>query len=293
MVYLSKEVEYLSTNNIVEALTLLSKYKGAVVLAGGQTLIQSMRIGHSNAEVLVDINKIGELSYIKMNDDNVLSVGSLTRHAELEKSSLVRTEFPALYDTISMCCDPQVRNRGTIGGSVASALPSSNYSSVLLLADATIIARSLKGVKTYASRTFFKSALTTVLSEGEIITGIEFPDFEGRKSSAFAQQNITANSPPIANAAASIVVESGKISHVRVALGGVTPSPVRLDNVENDLLGKKISEEQLREASKLTGQGLKSFSDANASKEYRLSMANVLVFRALRRAYDRFRGVDI
>ncbi len=292
MVYLSKDPEYLPAKGMEEALALLSKYKGAKVLAGGQTLIQMMRLGLSSPEVLVDINKIGELSYIKMKDNNVLSVGALTRHAELLNSSLVRTQFPALYDAISNLGDPQVRNRGTIGGSVASALTQSHYLPVLLLSDATIITRSLKGVKTYSYRTFFKGQLTTALSEGEIITEIEFPNFEGRKSSAYTELKIT-NSPPIASAVASIVVESGKISNVRVVLGGVTPIPVRRENVENALLGKNISEEQLREASKLARQGLESFSDALASAEYRLSLANVLVFRALRRAYDRFRGVDV
>jgi aerobic carbon-monoxide dehydrogenase medium subunit len=176
---------YAKPRALAEALDLISR-PGAKVLAGGQSLIPSLNMRLSSPELLVDINGLQELKGIKLDKDTV-RIGALTTHAEIERSDVVKKHLPLLAEAVPHIAHPAIRNRGTIGGSLALADPAAEYPACVLALDATLIATGKKGEREIKAADFFTGLFETALKEGELLTAIEFKSQQKGEKSAFLE----------------------------------------------------------------------------------------------------------
>jgi carbon-monoxide dehydrogenase medium subunit len=260
--------EYRRAGSVEEAIELLGADEDAKLLAGGHSLIPAMKLRIARPSMLVDIGKLGDLRYVREDGDRI-AVGALTRHAELAVDPVLGSSCAVLGHTAGEIGDPQVRHRGTIGGSVSHADPSSDLSAVLLTLDAEFVARGPGGERTIPAAEFFTGPLDTALAHDEVLVEIRVPKVERGvylKHSRRAQDWAT-----VAVAAADV---GGR---VQVGLATMGPTPLRARGVEEALAGGASPEDAAARAT----EGSDPPSDVAASSEYRADLARVLVRRAL------------
>ncbi len=280
----SPQFEYHRASSLDEALSLLSEHSGATVLAGGHSLLPAMKLRVSDPGVLIDIGRVGDLSGISKSKGSV-RIGSLTTHATIAAS----VDVPAgLAEAAGMVGDPQVRNRGTIGGNVAHADPASDLPTVLAALGATFHAKGSKGERSISAEEFFTGLFETALAEGEILTAVEVP-VEGKDTgSAYAKMASPGSRYAMVGAAATVSVKSGKCESAGVAVGGLTPTAVRVASVEAALVGNKLDADTIAAAAEAVrddlGDGI--LGDMHASADYRKAMAPVYVKRAIAAAAE-------
>jgi carbon-monoxide dehydrogenase medium subunit len=277
--------EYYRASSVSEALSLLEQHHGAKVLAGGHSLIPAMNIRLANPGVLIDIGRIKELKGISAGNGSV-RIGALTTHATVAASDQVPQ---ALSDAAGVIGDPQVRNRGTIGGNIAHADPASDLPTVLTALGATFHITGAKGNRTIAAGDFFVDLLTTALKEGEIVTTIEVPASGPGQGSAYAKLANPASRYAMVGVAVTVTLENGKCTRAGAAVGGLTPTARRAGSVEAALIGKTLSPEALAGAAEAIQNDLgdEILEDIQAGAEYRKSMASVYAGRALTAAVER------
>jgi carbon-monoxide dehydrogenase medium subunit len=253
-----------------EAISLLGQAgEDAKLLAGGHSLLPLMKLRLAAPSVLIDIGRLTDLSYVRDAGDHV-AVGALTRHRDLEISDVLRTHVGILAHTAGQVGDPQVRHRGTIGGSLAHGDPASDLPTVVLALGATLVARGPKGERTIAAQDFFRGFLETALAPDELLTEIRLPKVTGKWS--YQKFNLRAQDWAIVGVAAARV--NGGVS---VALTNMAATPVRAAAVEAAVAAGAAAADAAAAAS----DGLEPPSDLNASPEYRRHLATVLVRRAL------------
>ena len=256
-----------------EAVALLAEHGDeAKLLAGGHSLLPLMKLRLATPGVLVDVGRLSDLSYIRDGGDHV-AVGALTRHRDVEISDLLAAEVPILSRVASLVGDPQVRHRGTIGGSVAHGDPASDLPAVVLACGATLVARGPGGEREIAATDFFSGFLETALAPDELLTEIRFPKLGGAGWS-YQKFNRRAQDWAIVGVAA---VRNGTTG---VALVNMSSTLVRATGVEEALAGGASIEDAAQQAD----AGLEPPADLNASAEYRRHLAKVLVRRALEEA---------
>lgn len=279
------KTEYVRAGSVSEALEMLGKNKNASLLAGGHSLIPQMKLRVANPGVLVDIGKISDLKGISSKGDSV-NIGALTTHAEIAGSSDVPS---GLSEAAGLIGDPQVRNRGTIGGNIAHADPGSDLPPVLVALGATINLQSAKGSRAIAASDFFTGLFETGLEEGEIITSVEVSKESKSQGSAYEKYANPASGYSMVGAAVSLNVMDGKCQAASVAIGGLTHNATRLPSVEAALVGKTLDESTITAAAKASSGDLGEdiMGDIHASADYRRSMAEVYVKRALTKAAAR------
>ena len=277
--------EYYRAGSVAEALYLLGQHSGAKVLAGGHSLIPAMNIRMADPGALVDIGRIPELKGISASNGSV-RIGALTTHADIAASDLVPK---ALSEAAGRIGDPQVRNRGTIGGNIAHADPGSDFPTVLTALGATIHTTSASGERALSTADFFTGLLETALQEGEIVTAIEVPAPGRGTGSAYAKLANPASRYAMVGAAATLTIENGKCSQAGVAVGGLIPSAKRAGSVEAALVGKTLDPEVIAAAAESVQHDLGEdiLEDIQAGVEYRKSMATVFMKRALTAAMER------
>ncbi|HSP17135.1 MAG TPA: xanthine dehydrogenase family protein subunit M [Thermoanaerobaculia bacterium] len=264
--------EYHRPKTVAEAVKLLRDVKGARVLAGGHSLIPAMKLRLASPAALVDISRIPELSGIKSTNEG-LEIGALTTHAAIATSQVVRKLCPVLADTAAQIGDQQVRNRGTIGGSVAHADPGADYPTLMLLLGAKFTAADGKP-RQIAAEDFFVDLFTTALKPGELLTSISVPSTDGAKA-VYLKHRHPASSFAVVGVAALV---DKKFSSVRISIGGVTPNPVRAKAAEKALKGPG----DIDAAAEAVAEALPNpLSDSYASGEYRVHLATVMTKRAL------------
>jgi carbon-monoxide dehydrogenase medium subunit len=281
----SPQFEYYRASSLDEALSLLSEHNGAKVLAGGHSLLPAMKLRVSDPGVLIDIGRVGDLSGISKSKGSV-RIGALTTHAAIAASA----DVPAgLAEAAGMVGDPQVRNRGTIGGNVAHADPASDLPTVLAALGATFHAKGSKGERSISAEEFFTGLFETALAEGEILTAVEVP-VEGKDTgSAYAKMASPGSRYAMVGAAATVSVKAGKCESASVAVGGLTPTAVRASSVEKALVGNKLDAETIAAAAEAVQNDLGDdiLGDMHASADYRKAMAPVYVRRAIAAAAER------
>jgi carbon-monoxide dehydrogenase medium subunit len=277
--------EYYRASSIDEALSLLGQHHGAKVLAGGHSLIPAMNIRLADPGVLIDIGRIAELRGISSEKGSV-RLGALTTHAAIAASRQVPQ---ALSEAAGKIGDPQVRNRGTIGGNIAHADPASDLPTVLVALDATIYATSTSGERTIPARDFFTGILETALEKGEIVTAITVPASAKGTGSAYTKLANPASRYAMVGSAVSVTLENGKCSKAGVAVGGITPTATWARSVEAELTGSTLNPEVIARAAEAVQNDLGDdiMDDIHAGAEYRKSMATVFVNRALTAAMQR------
>ncbi len=280
--------EYVVPTSLGEALNLLQKHGSrAKILAGGHSLIPMMKLRLATPEFLIDIGKIPELSYIKEDSGNI-RIGALTTHVMVESSDLIRRKLPALSDAAGLIGDIQVRNKGTIGGSIAHADPAADYPAGILAFDATIVTFGPKGDRQMPASQFFVDMLTTALVPNEIVREIQIPVPAGKGSSAYLKMAQRASGFAICGAAAVVELDgSGALSNVAVGITGVGNHAFRAVKTEAELKGKKPSADVLKKACERASDGVIALEDIHASAEYRLDLARVYARRALEAALER------
>lgn len=279
--------DYAVPKTLEEAVRLLQRHGDeAKILAGGHSLLPLMKLRLAQPRYIIDIGRLRSLSYIREEGDKI-AIGALTTHAEIAASPLLRAKCALLPETAEAIGDVQVRNRGTLGGSLAHADPAADYPATILALDAEIVAASAAGARTIPARDFFVDMLTTQLRPGEILSQIRVPMMAPRVGLAYCKLHQPASGFAIVGVAARLSISSGKIDDVAVGITGVAPKSYRAEAVEKLLRGKKVSSDLLAEAAEHAGDGADPLSDLHASADYRRAMAVVFTRRALKIAFSR------
>lgn len=284
--------EYHAPKSLEEALRLLNRHGSeAKLLAGGHSLLPLMKLRLAAPRCVIDIGRIHALRYIREENGSIV-IGALTTHSEVLESPLLCAKCPLLPQTAREIGDVQVRNRGTIGGSLAHADPAADYPAAVLALDAEIVAASAEGTRTLRAAEFFVDMLTTALLPGEILTEVRVPVLPPKTGTSYRKLHQPASGFAIVGAAASLTLgPGGKVERVAVGLTGVAPKAYRATAVEKALTGKKVSEKLLAEAARhAVPQDVELLSDLHASAEYRKAMAGVFARRALEDALARVQG---
>ena len=281
--------EYFAPLSADEAIDLLREHgDGAKILAGGQSLVPLMNMRLARPAVIIDINRIEALAYIA-DGNGVLRVGALTRQRAAERSARVAERCPLLRDALRLVGHAQIRNRGTIGGSIAHADPAAELTAVLAALGGEVTVRGHRGTRTIAASDFFVSYLTTSLDSRELVTEVRFPALPS--GAGWSWMEIARRHGDFALAGVGIVlaVRRGVIADARIGLTGVGPTPVRAADAERLLVGRSPAEELWQAAAEAVRGAVDPDGDIHASAAYRKHVAGVLTARALREALSRVR----
>lgn len=282
---ISTSFDYSRATSLDDALAKLAATNGdGKFIAGGHSLVPLMKLRLSEPKILIDIARIPGLSGIS-EKDQAIEIGAGTVHHDVASSALLRQVCPALADCAASIGDPQVRNRGTLGGSLAHADPSADYPAVMLALEAEIHMKSAKGWRVVKAENFFQGLFTVDLAADEILAAVKFRPV---KSAAYAKLHQRASHFAIVGVAAALEVKSGVIQSARIGLTGATAHATRLTDVEKALAGKPASADSIEAAARTAGATLEEInSDLHASADYRRAMVNVFTERALKGALAR------
>ena len=273
--------DYVVPRTLPEAVAELVKHgQEAKVLAGGHSLIPLMKLRLSTPSFLVDIGRVGNLTYIREEDGHV-AIGALTSHHDIEFSELLKNKLPLLTSAASQIGDPQVRNRGTIGGAAAHADPFGDFPACLLALDAEFKAVGPRGERSIAARDFFVDTFTSALEPAEILREIRIPRPPSASSGTYLKFSRRSQDWAIVAVAAQVSLREGRVERVAIGLTGMGPRPLRAAAAERALTGKAVAPDALREASAQAADGTQPPEDLNGSPEYRRHLAAVLTRRAL------------
>jgi|SaaInl4_135m_RNA_FD_contig_31_1025276_length_1210_multi_4_in_0_out_0_1 aerobic carbon-monoxide dehydrogenase medium subunit len=276
--------EFHTPTSVAEALELLSSHgDGAKLLAGGHSLVPIMKLRLAEPEVLIDLSKIDGLSGVTEADGG-LSIGPMTTYYELMTSDLVNAEAPVLAEAAGLVADVQVRNRGTIGGSVAHADPAGDLPGVLLALGARFEATSAGGTRTIESDDMFVDLLATALEPNEILTGIFVPATPAAAYEKFANK---ASRYAIVGVCAVLTVLGGRCTAARIGVTGAGPTATRATGSEAALVGRSLDADSIKAAASVAADGIDALSDVHASDEYRVHLTMVAAKRAIIAAAER------
>jgi aerobic carbon-monoxide dehydrogenase medium subunit len=277
--------DYQRAGSLDEALGLVGT-PGTKVIAGGMSLLPLMKLRLANPERLVDIGRLAELRGVRQLPDGRLAIGALTTYSELADSPA--RHYGLIGDALPDIGDVQVRNRGTVGGSIAHCDPASDLPAVLLALDAEIVARSKRGEKVYPADGFFTGAFTTALAEDELITELRLPGPRDDAGSAFVSLSQRASGYSIVGVAVVVIKEGGSaITQAGIALTGVGDAPYRARAVEAALVGNEGTLESIAAAAAHATDGVAVNGDIHADTEYRTAMAVTYTRRAIIAALGR------
>jgi len=283
----SASFDYHRPKTLAEAVRLLGQVKDAKLLAGGHSLLPAMKLRVAGPAALVDLSGIKDLAGIQAAGGS-LTLGALTTHAAVAASDVVKKSCPVLAETAAHIGDTQVRNRGTLGGSVAHADPAADYPTVLLALGATVVAEGPKGRRDIAASAFFVDLFTTALQPGEIVVEVKVPTYGKGTGAAYLKHRHPASSYAVVGVAAVLEVKDGQCARASLLVGGATTTPKRASAAEAALTGQAAGEAAFAAASAKVKEALADpLSDPYASGEYRTHLAGVLARRALAAAASR------
>ena len=283
--------DYHRPGTLDEALKLLKRHGDeAKVLSGGMSLLPMLKLRLASFAHLVDIGRIPGLDYIK-EEKGTLRIGAMTRQAALERSDLIRTQYPILADAVPLIADPLVRNRGTVGGNVANGDPGNDQPAIMLALGATFVARGPKGERSIPANQFYKGLYSTALAPNEILTEIRIPAPPPKSGGAYAKLKRKTGDFAVAAAAVQVTLgKSGAIEGARIALTNAGLTPLEAVDAAKYLVGKMPDEKTMAEAAKMAAAKSSPSADRRGSVEYKKEMARVLTARALRKAVQRAGG---
>jgi carbon-monoxide dehydrogenase medium subunit len=277
--------EYSAPGTLAEALRLLAD-GSAKALSGGMSLIPMMKLRLANPDRLVDLSRLRELNYVREAGGEI-HIGAGTTHYDIESAPLLRAKCPLLVETAENIGDIQVRNRGTIGGSIAHADPAADYPAALQALEARIVLKSASAERTLPVAEFFLDTFTTALEPGEIVSEIVVPVDGSDTGASYHKFVQTASGFALVGVAARIRKEGGKIALARIGVTGLAGSSYRALAAENALIGKSGTADEIRDAAALVPGGVQANSDLHASAEYRMHLASIGAARALKAALER------
>jgi carbon-monoxide dehydrogenase medium subunit len=263
--------------------TLVERGDEAKVLAGGQSLIPLMKLRFATPGVIVDLNGVPGLNAIEERDGG-LHIGALVSHKACEKSELLRGRYRVLGDAAPQISDPIVRNRGTVGGSLAHADPQGDWGAVMLAARATVVAHGPDGDRTIAIDDFLEGPFTTTLSPDEVITEVRVPDPGANSSGTYLKLERRVGDYATAGVAVQVSLDNGNVRQVGISLTGVGPTNLRAAAAEDALRGAEPTDAAIAEAANLTAEATQPQSDIRGTADYKRSVVRVFTERGLRKA---------
>lgn len=276
------QFEYHKPSSLQEAIALLASDPESKILAGGHSLIPAMKLRLANPGSLVDISGIAGLNGISVNGG--ATIGAMTTYRELLDNVDLKGPFPVIAETANVVGDPAVRNRGTIGGSMAHSDPSADYTAVLLALGASVTAVGSNGERTISLDDLFVDLFTTSLETDEILTSISIPAAAAGSGQAYEKHAHPASGYAVVGVAAVLTVSGGTITAARVAVTGAIAKATRATATEAALIGKAATAENIAAAAALAADGLDLNGDTYASADYRGHLVKVLAKRAITRA---------
>jgi CO/xanthine dehydrogenase FAD-binding subunit len=286
--------EYHRPETLDEALAIFAQLgSDAKPLAGGQSLVPAMNFRLARPEVLVDLNRLDPLVYIDEGQDGGLRIGAMTRQRSAERSSVIARQAPLLAEAMPWVAHPQIRNRGTIGGSLAHADPAAELPAVMVALDARLVLKRSTATRTVPARDFFTGILTTVLEPDELLTEIQIPAAPARTGAAFMELARRHGDFALVGVAVAITLDGkGSCDSVRILLLSVGDGPVLATRASAALRGNTPTAPRIEEAARVVATEIDPPSDIHASSSYRRQLARVLVRRALTTAVSRATRAD-
>lgn len=282
--------EFHRASSLDDALALLAAHPDAKPLAGGQSLIPAMNFRLAQPAALVDLNRVPELAGITAPPDGGLRIGAMTRHSAVERSDAVRQRAPLLAEAMPHVAHPQIRSRGTLGGSLAHADPSAELPAVMLALGATFVLRSRTGERRVRAEDFFTGLFATALVAGELLVAVEIPAAPARSGGAFLEVARRHGDYALAGVAAAVSLDdAGHVASARVALLSLSDRPV-LAGAVGALVGQNPTVEAIRAAADAVRGEIDPPADIHADARYRRHLAGVLTQRALTIAVARARA---
>lgn len=282
--------EYYKPSSIEEALDLMHQYGDqAKILAGGQSLVPAMNFRLATPGILIDINGLQDLSYINEHRKHGVLIGAMTRHVQVEKSDVVAKKCPLLHETMPFIAHPQIRNRGTIGGSIVHADPAAELPAVMLALDANLRLRSKEGDRWVAVADFFTGMFGTAMNEDEMLVEVAIPHMPKRYGFAFDEVSRRHGDYAMAGVAVSLNVDrKGRCEKGKIVFFSVGDAPVFAENASQLLEKQSLSDELLENVANVAAnEDIEPGSDIHASADYRRHLAKVLTKKTLKRAFNK------
>lgn len=285
---IAQSFNYETPSSVKEAIDMLMKFgEDAKILSGGHSLIPMMKLRFASPETLIDINGISGLSDIKL-DGGVIKIGGLTRESQLEHSTLLNEHFPIFKDVTKLIADPQVRNRGTLGGNLAHGDAANDHPAVMLALNATVVATGPDGERSIPIDEFFYGFYMTALQHGDILTEVQIPIPPKGTGSAYNKMERKVGDYATAGCAVQITLDdAGVCTAVGIGLTNVNPTPLRASRSEQALLGKKLTDDVIAEACQYASEDCSPSDDLRGSEEYKRHLVGVLVKRMIHLAVSR------
>jgi carbon-monoxide dehydrogenase medium subunit len=284
---ISTEFDYVRAESLDEALTLVTQNEDAKILAGGHSLIPAMKLRLAMPSLLIDIGGIKELSYIREVDDHI-RIGAMTSHYQIESSELLKSLCPLLPECAGHIGDVQVRNKGTIGGSVAHSDPAGDWPAAVVALNAELIVARRAGERTIKANDFFVDLMTTALEPGEILRELRIDKTSGRTGQAYVKMHHPASGFAVVGVAANLTLdESGICQKASIGITGVSSKAYRAGAVEAALIGSFLDEPSAASAAAHATDGVDINGDLFASEDYRRHLAAVYTKRAISLAASR------
>ncbi|SVB14840.1 uncharacterized protein METZ01_LOCUS167694 [marine metagenome] len=273
--------DYQRASSVSEAISLLQQHgEDAKIVAGGHSLVPTMKLRLATPGTLIDIGGISELKYINDKGD-YLAIGAGATHWMIESSDLIQKKAPGLSQAAAQVGDVQVRNRGTIGGVLAHSDPQADYPGVVLALDATLVVQGSRGERTIAVSDYFTGLWETALGDDELLTEVRIPTDSANANSCYLKFPQPASRYPYVGCAVAMDSSAGSCSDIRVGFSGVGETAFRDSGIEDALRGNTLNESAIASASAKAADGRSVLSDVFVSEEYRRAMAQVYVKRAL------------
>ena len=287
-----RSFHYHRAGSLKEAITMLGQFgENAKFLAGGQSLIPLLKLRFASPDHLVDLNFISGTSFIK-EDTGALRFGAMTRHAEIEHSALAK-KIPVLHDCAAGIADVQVRNRGTIGGSLAEADPSGDWANALITLDTTVHCLGPNGARKVALKDFIQDAYTTTLAHDELVTEVEVKIPPKGSGGAYLAFKRTAPVYPTASTAVQLTMDGETCKDAAIALGCVGLTAIRAGEAETALRGTTLSDKAISAAAEAARAAADPHADMRGSADYKRELVAALVRKAIQIAARRARGEQV
>lgn len=274
------QFNYTKAHSVDEAIALLKQHGDAKLLAGGHSLLPAMKLRLNTPETLIDIGRLPELRFIREEGGHFL-IGAASTHHDISRSAVLRAALPIMHEAAELIGDVQVRNAGTIGGSIAHADPAADWPAVLLALDAVIVVKGAAGERAIDAGNFFTGFFSTALEAGEVITHVSIPKPAAGTGMSYMKFMQPASRFSIAGCAAVITKQGGNCQKARVAFSGAAEAAFRDHGVEAALQGKALTADNIEAAARLAADNAALMGDHFASEEYRLHLAKVFAKRAL------------
>jgi carbon-monoxide dehydrogenase medium subunit len=287
--------EYFAPTTPDEALATLAEYGyDAKVLAGGQSLVPMMNFRLAQPSVIVDINNLPELGYIREGEDGGIRIGAMARHNQVERNSLVAGRAPLIFEAMPRIATVQVRSRGTFGGSLAHADPAAELTAISVALGGSFLLRSPRGERWVSAEDFFMGLFTTLLEPDELLLEAKFPALPEHTGCALVEVSRRPHDFALVGVAAVVTLDAGaRCREVRLVLFSVGDGPMTAHQAVEMLKDEQLTPDSMRAAAETAAQqDIDPGSDIHASAAYRRHLAEVLSYRALQKAYDRAQGEE-